>query len=311
MSVFKDGRFNALFRVTVCIWAVDRLARAVRVVLFSPRRWSADCLASLDPSAGVVRLTVPLDAAAYAVRPGAYVYLMLLDGGRPWESHPFTVARVSPAPAAKPHPERQPLLGGAGAGAVPSMTFLIRPYSGQTRRLGDLAAAAWPAAAALRVAVDGPYGHSRPLDTYDRVLFVVGGTGVATALAYLELLARAPAPPATEVHWAVREPAFARHVVADMGPVLAAGRLTVTLYLSSSPPVEDAAAGLPAAVRRHSGRPDARALVVAAVAATGTRRLAVTACGPARLCDDTRSAVVEALGACACQIDYFEESFSW
>lgn len=227
VSIFKNHEFDALFWVPVYIWVLDRLIRVIRIILFHPRSWAADCLATYNPSSNIVRLVVPVNKSAYKVKPGTFFYLMILDDSRPWESHPFTVAYVSSEYSAKSLSEQAPLLdsdddlaqGGEDDLPQPSkpcMTFLIRPYDSQTRRLQELAASELSSPAPLRVMVDGPYGHSQALAEYDHVLFIVGGSGVVTALSYLRSLTHAHKAPKVEIHWAVREPAFAREVLGDI-----------------------------------------------------------------------------------------------
>ncbi|GJN79677.1 hypothetical protein PLIIFM63780_003195 [Purpureocillium lilacinum] len=321
VSIFKNHEFDGLFWVPVYIWVLDRLIRVIRIILFHPRSWAADCLATYNPSSNIVRLVVPVNKSAYKVKPGTFFYLMILDDSRPWESHPFTVAYVSSEYSAKSLSEQAPLLdsnddlaqGGEDDLPQPSkpcMTFLIRPYDSQTRRLQELAASELSSPAPLRVMVDGPYGHSQAFAEYDHVLFIVGGSGVVTALSYLRSLTHAHKAPKVEIHWAVREPAFAREVLGDIAELFSPGNLAVDLYISSQTGYVDVGE-IPPEVRQHSRRPDARALVATTVAKAGREALAVVACGPARLSDDTRSAVVEALADCECRIDYFEESFRW
>ncbi|KAJ6442753.1 ferric-chelate reductase [Purpureocillium lavendulum] len=280
VSIFKNHDFDALFWIPVYIWVLDRLIRVVRIILFSPRSWAADCVATYNPSSNIVRLTVPVTKAAYKVKPGTFFYLMLLDDSRPWESHPFTVAYVSSEYPTKSLSEQAPLLdsdddlahGGDDdlpQSSTPCMTFLIRPYDSQTRRLQELAGLEASAPATLRVMVDGPYGHSRAFDKYDHVFFIVGGSGVVTALSYLRALTRASKAPRVEIHWAVREPAFAQEVLNDVADELSFGNVTVDLYVSSQMGHVDVGE-IPPEVRQHSRRPDARALVTSTVAKAGS-----------------------------------------
>ncbi|UNI23276.1 hypothetical protein JDV02_009107 [Purpureocillium takamizusanense] len=321
VSIFKNHEFDGLFWVPLYIWVLDRLTRAVRIILFSPRSWAADCLATFHDSANIVRLVVPINKAAFKVRPGTFFYLMILDDSRPWESHPFTVAYVACDDSAKSLSEQARLLDSdddlADGGepdlsqpSTPCMTFLIRPYDGQSRRLQELAASEPSAPTRLRVMVDGPYGHSRALADYDHILFIVGGSGVVTALSYLRSLTQAPKGPKVEIHWAVREPAFAREVLGDIREMCSFDNLAIDLYISSR--TESVNVGeVPPEVRQHPQRPDAHLLVASAAARAGRDALSVVACGPARLSDDARRAVVKALANCECRIDYFEESFRW
>ncbi|ODA79408.1 hypothetical protein RJ55_05001 [Drechmeria coniospora] len=326
VSIF-GGRYDALFYVPACVWLLDRVLRAFRVLFFR-RAWSVDGLASYDASANMVRLTVPMDEAAYEVKAGTYFYLMLLDSSRPWQSHPFTVASVSGRPSRTSLGEQVPLLDleevdatdaasdvDGGEATRPHMTFLIRPYDGLTKQLRHLAAATeWSAPVPLRVLLDGPYGRTQNLEGYDLVVFLVGGSGVVTALSYLPTLTQADGGRQVQVHLVVREPALAEDVIRrDMGDALGCGGLTVDVYISSRAGVAAGGtlAGVPSNVRQHLGRPNADEVVRRATASVGRGSLAVVASGPQRLQDEARRAVVEALARSASRISYFEESFAW
>lgn len=191
------------------------------------------------------------------------------------------------------------------------MTFLIRPYNGFTRRLRDLVSERQPGPVPLRVLVQGPYGHSRPFHRYRDLVFIVGGSGVVTALSYLQLFIGAVRRPRTQLHWAVREPEFAAEVITtDLGRVLKLGRLSLDLYMSSSVG-EAVAVELPPGAQQHSSRPDVAGIVRAAVELAGSGSLAVVACGPAKMADDCRLAVVQALDSAECVVEYYEEKFEW
>lgn len=251
-----NGRFDLPIWICCAIWLLDRVLRIARTLSFNSRFWSTvRAEASYDPAANMVRLEIPAGKALYRPAPGTFYYLHVLSGGRFWESHPFTMAkladddvrrvggggeegrrsgRVSPAMS----DEEEHLLAGQVSARVPStstgtaitrsypgkwwwwptesssssssssrMTFLIRPYDGFTARLRDkavrAAAAHEPAStsaattsatshlgidsvpASLRVLVEGPYGHTQPLDRYDNIIFVVGGSGIVVPMAYV------------------------------------------------------------------------------------------------------------------------------
>lgn len=299
--------------------------RLFRIFAFNPQSWSTYALAVNDPSANVVQLSVPINNwAACKPQSGTFYYLMVLDDTRCWESHPFTVASVSTRPSPDPedpHEESSLLCSftnttGSGnddakhPGAKLStdhMTFLIRPYNGFTSRLRDLAANS----KSLKVLVEGPYGHTHPLHKYDHVVFIVGGTGVITPLSYLSLLlGRGQMPRPVELHWSVREPALVQ-IVTDryLDIALDSSEFSLELYMSSRSghcPIQ-----LPPGVRQQPRRPHIPEILASAVVRACQGRLAVVACGPAGMVDDTRLAVVNALENAECQIDYFQESFSW
>jgi predicted ferric reductase len=119
-----------------------------------------------DEAAGLAILEVPIEVRR-RVRAGEYYFMYVLHGWGFWESHPFTVASWE-----------------VGDVNQPVLKFLIRPYDGFTQRLAGLARQGG-GANKVRVLIEGPYGPAQDLSTYDEMVFIVGGSGVAVALAYL------------------------------------------------------------------------------------------------------------------------------
>lgn len=64
-------------------------------------------------------------------------------------------------------------------------------------------------------------------------------------------------------------------------------------------------------VKFMPGRPAVREVVEEVAGEAGQERLAVVACGPARMADEARKACVEMLGRGYRGVEYFEESFKW
>ncbi|KAK2598932.1 hypothetical protein QQS21_005610 [Conoideocrella luteorostrata] len=329
VSIF-NGQYDGLFWVPVFIWLFDRVLRACRIVAFNPFSWGTDSFAVYHNTSNVVQLSIPVESnSAYLARPGTYYYIMVLDDTCCWESHPFTVASVpvSPQSPDETYSEMSPLLhdphdmanSEPGSRRAPAMklrnncmTFLIRPYNDFTRRLKELAISS----GRMRVLVDGPYGHAHPLHHYDRVVFVVGGSGIVTPMSYLPLLGRTHShstPKMVEIHWAVREVSFAETVVWEyLHRALSTNALSLNLYVSSSS-TDDATSerGFPPWVRQHQKRPHVAQIVDSAAMESDYGRLAIVACGPEALVDDARLAVVDILERSTCHIDYFQENFFW
>lgn len=186
---------------------------------------------------------------------------------------------------------------------------------------------------------------------FDSVLFVVGGSGIVVPLSHLTGLGRdhtLSSPWSSSQHrrrlrntrivWAVREVEFAAAVLReDFGDVLfdeedddditgGSTRVTLDVYVTQSKQrvVEDDdeeeredgqvfGNPLPRGVRVLYGRPDVRGEVECAAQGSGVHsKLAVVACGPGRMADEARRAVVDVLGRRgAGDIEYLEESFQW
>ncbi|KAF7534078.1 hypothetical protein G7054_g6526 [Neopestalotiopsis clavispora] len=334
----RNVPWDSIVWVSCAIWALDRVTRMTRTLCFSRKIWNTRAQATFEREANIVRLSIPTSQSWYRPKPGTFYYLHFLNGGRFWESHPFTMSSIRRDKVTGTGLlSRTSLDSSEGVGLLSAdveveslksetthpdattMNFIIRPYDSSTRRLAVAAEKQSPSSSSLRVLVEGPYGHTQPFHQYHSVLFIVGGSGIVSALVHLQELCR-DAVQTKNVHivWAVREAAFASSVLQeDMVDLFESGKLTLDIYLTaheSHPTLED----LPEDVSEHMGRPDVREEVDSAIHRFGrTGSLAVVACAPARMADDARKAVVHTLAtqtarrASALSVEYFEESFNW
>ncbi|RYP74410.1 hypothetical protein DL771_003077 [Monosporascus sp. 5C6A] len=342
-SYYVGARYDLLVWLCCFIWALDRVLRMSRTLAFNLRFWNTRAKATYDKDANIVRLSVPCGTSLYHPSPGTFYYLHMLNDVRFWESHPFTVASVStlsdsdttkdtcqdcevaeeetallPCTTTNGNGPRPVSEQGGPRRAAPTMHFLIRPYDSSTRRLARAAAASWPHPASLRLIVEGPYGHTKPLHRFESVLFVVGGSGIVVPVSYLEALGGDAASRTRRVHvvWAVREAAFASSVLREEACGSYDGLdLSLDVYITRGDGGGGDAGRLAETAKQFRvlrGRPCVRGEVEDALRELGDRgSLAVVACGPAKMADEARKAVVDMLGRGRSTIEYFEESFNW
>ena len=91
------------------------------------------------------------------------------------------------------------------------------------------------------------------------------------------------------------------------------GKNTV-LTTSSSTGTTTPTGGIYDGVRMHSGRPNLAKIIEAAATSHFVSKdsgLAVLACGPPAMVDDTRVATVSAIGSAKCRIEYHEALLLW
>ena len=322
LSIFKKTRYDLLCWIPGGIWILDRIIRMTRTLSFNLKFWDTWATATYEPSSNMVRLSVPQSTSWYDPAPGTFYYIHVLSDPRFWESHPFTMAYSTGhrRRRSKDSTEDTPLMQEEDAISLardptepPSMKFLIRPYDSFTSRLKDTAAAPWPTPASLRVLVEGPYGQTQPFADFEHVLFIVGGSGIAVPLAYLHTLISSPRTRSISVVWAAREIGLAEDVLNDdIGDLIDSNKLSLKINIThQETPGDSSLSSFPKSVDVQYHRPDVTAEVEAATRSAGTQSLAVVACGPARMADDARRAVVNQLGEKAPHVEYFEESFKW
>ncbi|GAA6040612.1 hypothetical protein JCM8097_008068 [Rhodosporidiobolus ruineniae] len=293
--------------------------------LFRPRKATVEVIED-----GALRISVDVgDGHGRGAdwQAGEHVFIRFLRPSLfPWQTHPFTIANLpahsvflsSSSSSSSDDLEKQD----SAPATVPSssspstMTFILRPYSGLTRRLFQLASLS--SSSTVPILLDGPYSsHSTSgspaallsLSAADRALLICGGTGLSFALPMLlAALAgtRTTAPSArlqvVEVHWAVRHQSCFGWYREVFEQVRRAAKergveLRVVLHLSREDDGKEVVqkTALPPGVEISAGRPDG-AEITRGFIETSTGHVAVLSCGPASLARSVRNAVAREQG---------------
>jgi predicted ferric reductase len=330
VEIFTKGEWNIFIWPCLVIWILDRVLRAGRAIAFNRHIWNTKAIVSYNSVSNLVRMDV--DGSKNWIKPqaGMYYYVHVLDDILyAHQNHPFTLAYVSPdlnTPSStplsplttRPSPHRTDSSQSSESDALltsakstsSNLIFLIRPYDGFTSRLKSYCLLH---PAKLRVLIEGPYGHSEPFHLFPNVLFIVGGTGIAVPMSHLaRLLSTTSHARSVKIVWAVREHAFLASVLRDFSGMLGDERVYMEVHVTQDKEVEAEVLGEDLkSVRIVTRRPDVYAAVHEAARDAGQEKLAVVACGPAGMADQTRGACVEMLGKGYRGVEYFEESFKW
>ncbi|KAH9847648.1 putative ferric-chelate reductase [Lenzites betulinus] len=331
-----DGEYEPWLWACVGVWVFDRAIRIIRVAVlsFSAFRSGGNTVAIMTGGdQSLIRMTVT-SALPLTPKPGDYFFLYTPLSITPWENHPFTLGSWE-----------------KNAKGGTDLHFLIAPLDGATRKMKKRIAQSQDGKAHMRVLLEGPYGHSENIGRFEHVLLVAGGSGITAILPYLHELQTtdAAARVTRDVHvvWIVKNSVYAADVLAHE---LAAAASTDTLHVAvelhltreAGVQAADFVAAVPAGAHARlateksqsddaksvgsastagptvlAGRPQMDALIGESLKQlVGGERVAVVACGPARMMDDLRRAVADAYGTGEHQIrgdglEYFEESFAW
>ncbi|RBR10388.1 hypothetical protein FVER53590_12507 [Fusarium verticillioides] len=324
VSIFS-GAYDPLVWVPALIWLLDRVIRGMRIMAFNPKFWDTKALITYNEDAHMIRVTVPTCSSLYSIEPGTFYYIMVLNQRNFWESHPFTVATISGSGRCDTDTleEDAPLLNHGSSGEVGpasgksqrEMTFLIRPYDSFTSRLRAYAEEERPKPATARVVIDGPYGKTLPLQRFEKALFIVGGSGIAVPLSYLHKLTTLSSKPSRiEVHWAVRQSAFAVDVLnTDLSDILGNDRVEINIYLTAGD--VDGRIACDETIYRlaewRSKRLNVEEIIDGALEDDYEGSIAVVTSGPAKMADESRCVVAARTVPSLPPIEYFEESFQW
>jgi predicted ferric reductase len=332
VEIFNKGEWNIFIWPCLLVWIFDRLLRAGRIIAFNRRFWKTKATVSYNSASNLVRMDVDGSKSWLSPQPGTYYYIHVLDDLLyAHQNHPFTLAYTSsetmnasfiPLSPVSSRPslhrtfsdestESDALLNSTTKSSSSNLVFLIRPYDGFTSRLKSHCLLH---PKQLRVFVEGPCGHSEPLHHFSKVLFVVGGTGIAVTLSHISrLLSSTSHTESVKIVWAVREHAFLASVLRDFSGLFGDERVDMEVHITQASEVMDEVLDQDLkSVRIVTKRPDVFGAVQEAAQDAGQAdRLAIVACGPASMADQARLASVEMLAKGYRGVEYFEESFKW
>ncbi|KAG1834099.1 ferric reductase NAD binding domain-containing protein [Suillus variegatus] len=177
------------------IWALDRFIRVVRLVVFNHSYFGFKSgSGTMDATTEMlsedivrVRLRRP---SHFHWSPGQAAYLIMPSVSTlPFEAHPFTIASFDSSLLSTAETEDQSGSGenhetqvlGSSNSLWKELVFLVNVHGGFTKKLKEVAATK----GTVKVFVDGPYGPSADLGSYDTSVLVAGGSGISYTLPVL------------------------------------------------------------------------------------------------------------------------------
>ncbi|GJP94186.1 ferric reductase transmembrane component 4 precursor [Aspergillus niger] len=316
-----DGpQWNLYLWTVVAIWMFDRIFRIARIAYCNLQIRFSELQISL-PSSSVTYnpdsdlIMIDTEAPPHlALKPGQHYFISQPLSVHCLESHPFALGAYAQA-SSRSLKEKSRL------------TFYIRPYNGWTKTLRDRCSRAKNTIQPLLL-LEGPYGHTAPLHTFDTVLLIAGGTGIAATLPYiLDYAARldSQATKTTRLHliWSARQRDVFTTVLSDeLSHVLQCEGVTISFFCTGGDPMspieieaidKEVAINTTSNIHFCNGRPDIRGAVEneAEIARECSTRLGVLCSGPGMMADECRLAVYEAMRRGCRGIRYFEEAFTW
>lgn len=309
-----------------------------------------------DETADVVRLEVTPGIPSLQPSPGQYYFLYQPFRLTGWESHPFTIGAWSyeiggctslvPKSEGKPinslDVSHVPLLAGGASdrdyqGNSESvspreeelklkLTFWVRPYDGWTKQLRQQCLSSPDRTSETTILLEGPYGETFPLWRYESVLIIVGGTGIASAVPYIQDHLRRSVEDwdgrledektrvrDMELVWTTKQAAFIQDVSRrELKHALKRADFNASFYATrdSTAVAEDPT---DFGVDIQSGRPHLQSLIMsrACDACSAGTSLAILVCGPSIMADEARAATHLTMRQGYHSIKFAEESFTW
>ncbi|KAF9219039.1 hypothetical protein BS17DRAFT_469519 [Gyrodon lividus] len=194
-AYFHGREFHLAYWIYPCfvIWGLDRLLRVIRLILFNHSYFGYRSGSTMDAtvellSEDFVRLHFHRPSHFHWT-PGQTAYLIMPSVSRlPFEAHPFTIAsfdsRLFSSVDEQSSIEKgnqTSLAEHALGSSMPfwkEVVFFINVRGGFTARLKEAASTGQK----VKVFVDGPYGPSPDLGSYDTSVLIAGGSGVSYTL---------------------------------------------------------------------------------------------------------------------------------
>lgn len=162
----KDAIYVWLF---IAFWLFDRVSRGLRMIFINRGSPTSTEAIVENVSRDSIKLVLPNRHITW--KAGQHVFLILPGVSTiPVEAHPFTIANI---------PDRDQ----NGRARPTDLVFYIRAMDGFTRKLHDYAAINH--AKSVVALVDGPYGAPPPVNTFNTVILIAGGSGVSFTLPLL------------------------------------------------------------------------------------------------------------------------------
>lgn len=296
--VSVNGYLNILY-ACFAIWGTDRLVRIVRLLVFgfpqSEVRLIEDKL----------EVTIPKPAHWNPI-PGGYAFLHFGDKFWFWQSHPFCYIWDET-----------------------TVTFYCKIQSGITLTLRKRLEEAPGDSLPIRVAVEGPYGHSQPIKQHSDVVFVAGGNGFPGIFAeFKNLLQALDSKQRVKLNWIVKEPK-SFDLMSKHFDDLPTGNAEINVFFTRFSSPEDSSdfddkenpeksvsnsfgqllSNYPD-INFTSGRPDLEFLVKTEIEETRSS-VAFVCCGPAVMVHDLRSLVVENMDQTEKRVDFYDALEIW
>ncbi|KAJ5827939.1 uncharacterized protein N7525_006192 [Penicillium rubens] len=362
--IFEGNEYWKYLWPTLALWVIDRFLRLVRLcycnihVNFSSRRLVKLSVSRMvyDETADVVRLEVTPGTPSLQPSPGQYYFLYQPFRVTGWESHPFTIGawsyeigdQTSLVPTSDGRTKsldvsHVPLLTGVvsdrdyqcnsenGSSDQDKplklkLTFWVRPYDGWTKQLRRQCLSSPDKTSETTILLEGPYGETFPLWRYESVLIIVGGTGIASAVPYIQDHLRRSVEDwdaslenektrvrDMELVWTTKQAAFIQDVARrELKHALKREDFSASFYATrdSTTYSEDPT---DLGFETQSGRPDLQSLIMsrACDACSAGTSLAILVCGPPRMADEARAATHLAMRQGHRFIEFVEESFTW
>lgn len=263
------------------IWAFDRFIRLFHV-LFSGY---STATISLYPD-NIMKMTISY-SNLWKCKPGSYVFIHILTKTNFWQSHPFSIYESPESPG--------------------KIVICAAVRNGLTKNISSKLQESASKSLKFSIALDGPYGHNRPLQHYHSILFIAGGVGITALYSYIYDLG-SRANQRLKLIWIIRNDSVFQWFGEELKYLLSYN-IEIEMHITTSKCTEKTTISEMISVN-YGVRPEINSLVTD-YAETASGNCAIMVCGPPKLNDSVRNSVASNFEISKGNLDFFEESYSW
>ena len=297
-----------------------RLARTAYLGLIPRFLKGIKATATYDDAAEIIRLDVTDLLSNKDITPGYYYYLYAPGDIQGYQSHPFTLcswrqtasSNLHASPIIEDDKDSQPTSIASSSSDNITHSLLIRPYRGFTGRLQKklMKSPDHNPSSKLTVVLEGPYGCALDLMSFSDVLIIAGGSGITAAISHSNFLLPTRN---TSVHvvWAVQHSNLVDNICDhELKEAINDPRFDLVVYETRKANADAEKMASPVSRPVHQGRPDIEATIRDARQKCA-KNLAVVTCGPPRMADACRAAIVAVLGESGPGVEFYNEALGW
>lgn len=232
----------------VGVWAFERAARLLRILALSTKavlgKHNALAVLTHPSSGGFIRLAVRTPRNL-SPKPGAYFFLYFAKS--PFANHPFSLAswRRTGDGGTELHFLCKPRGGSTSAlrkqVEAANLTLRATASRAKTRRQKQVKKDSPVRVLKTSLLLEGPYGPTHPIERYERILLIAGGSGISALVPYVFELAKSESEDVTRhvtVVWMVQDAGPAEDVLVNelRQSAIGSARVDVWVTATSSPP---------------------------------------------------------------------------
>lgn len=309
----KIFEYEVWFFVCLLIWLLEKVLRIFLIARFGLQTAKARVV-----SYDTIELVVPCRRLS-KFKPGLFCYIYFVNTSLFFQSHPFTA-----------------ITGDDGS----TIKFYIKKKNGITNKIYNKLLANPNKTPDIKVALEGFYGNTFPLHTYDNVILYGSGHGIPSLFSYAEKIGnlhKGSKSCFVKVHWIVRDYSFIDWFSAELKRLSHFDNVKVIVYITrpeqflGSPLVKNqsdfinedfSSDSIDNSVKKilnplshvefRNFRPKLRDLVKTDLDEVLGSSVAILTCGHSLVVDSIRKAVAYEVGQRSKSvIDFFEDSQTW